>query len=223
MENQARENPAVALLHERIGGVKLIGLTGGIACGKSTVSGMLKELGLPILDADQIARDVVRPGEPAYDEIVREFGTGILNQDQTLNRERLGAIVFNDEIKRRHLEEITHPHVFRVLADQVKRLAQEQHAKAIVIDAALLFESGLADSMDETLVVSVPEDIQLARLMARDGIDRETALRKIASQMPTAEKEERAGHVLDNSGDLETTRAAVALWASQAGISRPRQ
>lgn len=224
MEDQARENPAVALLHERIeSDLKLIGLTGGIACGKSTVSGMMRELGLPVIDADQIARDVVRPGEPAYRAIVEEFGRDILNDDATIDREKLGALVFANEEKRKLLESLTHPHVFRAIAEEVRRLARERRAKAIVIDAALLFESGLSDSMDETVVVSVPEEIQRARLMERDGLSLEDARRRIASQMPTAQKEELAKYILDNSGDRDTTRATVALWAAQAGISRERQ
>lgn len=224
MEDQARENPAVALLHERIeSDLKLIGLTGGIACGKSTVSGMMRELGLPVIDADQIARDVVRPGEPAYRAIVEEFGRDILNDDATIDREKLGALVFADEEKRKKLEALTHPPVFRAIAEEVRRLARERRAKAIVIDAALLFESGLSDSMDETVVVSVPEEIQRARLMERDGLSLEDARRRIASQMPTAQKEELAKYILDNSGDRDTTRATVALWAAQAGISRERQ
>lgn len=211
MEVQARENPAVALLHERMeGDLRLIGLTGGIACGKSTVSGMLRELGLPVIDADQIARDVVRPGEPAHREIVRTFGPGILAGDKAIDREKLGVLVFGDEEKRRRLEELTHPHILRAIAEEVQRLRAERKPRAVVIDAALLFESGLSQSMDATMVVSVPAEIQLARLMARDSLGEEAARKRIASQMSSPEREEKAHCVIDNSGSLEKTRAAVA-------------
>ncbi|HEX5037073.1 MAG TPA: dephospho-CoA kinase [bacterium] len=210
MEAQAREHPEVALLHERLGGdVKLVGLTGGIGCGKSTVSGILRELGLPVIDADQIARDVVRPGEPAYLEIVRRFGQEILDESGSVDRERLGSLVFADGEKRKVLEAITHPFIFRAIADEVHRLSRERKAKVVVVDAALLFESGLSDSMDANIVVSVPEDVQVSRLMARDGISEESAREKIAAQMPTTDKVEKADHVIDNSGGLLDTRAAV--------------
>jgi len=214
MEAQARESPAVALLHERIeGDLKLVGLTGGIACGKSTVSGMLREMGLPVVDADQIARDVVRPGEPAYDEIVGEFGKdpGILNDDGTLDRERLGEAVFADPEKRRRLEAITHPRIFRAIAEEVHRLRRERRPRAVVVDAALLFESGLSESMDRNLLVTAPEDLQILRLTARDGLSEAAARLRIASQMPASEKAEIADYVIDNSGDLETTRAQLGL------------
>lgn len=215
MEIQARENPAVALLHERMeGNVTLIGLTGGIACGKSTVSGILREMGLPVIDADQIARDVVRPGEPAYDEIVAEFGRGVIAGDGTIDRERLGALIFEDDDKRRSLEAITHPCIFRAIAQEVARLRRERNPKTIVVDAALLFESGLADCMDKNVAVTASEDVQLRRLMERDRLDETAARRRIAAQMPSSEKAERAHLLIDNSGTLEETQAAVrALFA----------
>jgi dephospho-CoA kinase len=202
-------------LHERIeGNLTLIGLTGGIACGKSTVSGMFREFGVPVIDADQIARDVVRPGKPAYEKIVAEFGNGILRDDKTIDRERLGALVFADDGKRKALEAVTHPPIFRAITDEVSRLRLERGARAIVVDAALLFESGLADSMDKNVVVSAPEDVQKLRLMARDGLSEEAARARMAAQMPTAEKTEKAHIVIDNSGDLEETRSAVAEAAA---------
>jgi dephospho-CoA kinase len=212
METQARENPAVSLLHERMeGDLTLIGLTGGIACGKSTVSGMIRERGIPVIDADQIARDVVRPGEPAYGRIVERFGRGILSDDRTIDREKLGAIVFSDEGKRSLLEAVTHPRIFHAIVEEVRRLRRERKPKAVVVDAALLFESGLADGMDWNVVVSVPEEIQIPRLMARDGVAEDEARRRVAAQMPASEKTERARYVIDNSGSLEATRAQVAM------------
>jgi dephospho-CoA kinase len=218
MQAQAREHPEVALLHERLGGdVKLIGLTGGIGCGKSTVSGILREMGLPVIDADQIARDVVRPREPAYSEIVRHFGKKILGEGDAIDRERLGALVFADGEKRKRLEAITHPFIFRAIADEVRRLSLERKAKVVVVDAALLFESGLSDSMDSNIVVTVPEEIQVSRLMARDGITEESARRKIAAQMSMSEKAGKADHIIDNSGGLLDTRAAVLELFNPAG------
>ncbi len=216
METQAQENPAVALLHERMeGNLTLVGLTGGIACGKSTVSVILREMGLPVIDADQIARDVTRPGSPAYADVVREFGEAILGNGRMIDREKLGALVFEDDEKRRRLEAITHPAIFRAIAQEVAKLRRERNPKTVVVDAALLFESGLADCMDKNVVVTVSDDLQLKRLMDRDRLDENAARLRIASQMPSAEKAEKAHLLIDNSGTLEETRGTVrALFSS---------
>ncbi len=183
----------------------MLGLTGGIAAGKSLVSGFLKEAGFPILDADQIARDVVRRGLAAYKKIVQTFGSGILQADGEIDRLKLARLVFDDAEKRRLLEAIMHPEIFKKVADSVAALQKAGH-RMIVIDAALLFESGLSDYVDKTLLVRAAPQVQLLRLMERDRLEETEALRRIGSQMPDAEKQKKADFVIDNSGSIEDTR-----------------
>ncbi|RLQ03036.1 dephospho-CoA kinase [Geobacillus stearothermophilus] len=182
-----------------------IGLTGGIASGKSTVSAMMRELGLPVIDADEAARAVVRPGEEAYRQIVAAFGPGILRADGEIDRAKLGAIVFNDEQQRKVLNAIVHPAVRKkMLAEKEAHI--RSGAKTVVLDIPLLFESGLTHWVDKVLVVYVDDDVQLRRLMARNGFTEEEALARIRSQWPMAEKVKRADAVIDNNGTIEETR-----------------
>ncbi|AKU26026.1 Dephospho-CoA kinase [Geobacillus stearothermophilus] len=182
-----------------------IGLTGGIASGKSTVSAMMRELGLPVIDADEAARAVVRPGEEAYRQIVTAFGPGILRADGEIDRAKLGAIVFNDEQQRKVLNAIVHPAVRKkMLAEKEAHI--RSGAKTVVLDIPLLFESGLTHWVDKVLVVYVDDDVQLRRLMARNGFTEEEALARIRSQWPMAEKVKRADAVIDNNGTIEETR-----------------
>jgi dephospho-CoA kinase len=187
----------------------LVGLTGGIATGKSTVDALLRELGCEIIDADVLAREVVEPGEPALEEIVAEFGRGVLEASGRLDRKALGAIVFADPERRRKLEAFTHPRIRERFQRQLEALAARGFRGLVFFDAAVLIESGNYRNMDKLVVVVVDEATQIARLMARDGIDRDEALRKIRSQMPLAEKVKLADHVIDNSGDPATTAARV--------------
>lgn len=210
MQEQERANPAVALLHERIAGnLRLIGLTGGIASGKSTVSRCLEEAGIPVIDADVIARDVVRPGQKAYTEIVNRFGRWVLGEDGEIDRVRLGALVFEDEKARKDLEAITHPEIVREIARRVRDIRQEKDPSLVVIDAALLFESGLSQSMDRNILVTASPDIQMRRVMERDGLSEVETRRRIASQMPSEEKLKLAHFVIDNSGTREETARQV--------------
>ncbi|MGP3559533.1 dephospho-CoA kinase [Geobacillus sp. BK01] len=182
-----------------------IGLTGGIASGKSTVSAMMRELGLPVIDADEAARAVVEPGEEAYRQIVAAFGPDMLQDDGSINRAKLGAIVFNDEQARKTLNAIVHPAVRRkMLAEKEAHI--RSGAKTIVLDIPLLFESGLTAWVDKVLVVYVDDDVQLRRLMARNGFTKEEALARIRAQWPMAEKVKRADAVIDNNGTIEETR-----------------
>ncbi|MED3843772.1 dephospho-CoA kinase [Geobacillus stearothermophilus] len=182
-----------------------IGLTGGIASGKSTVSAMMRELGLPVIDADEAARAVVRPGEESYRQIVAAFGPGILRADGEIDRAKLGAIVFNDEQQRKVLNAIVHPAVRKkMLAEKEAHI--RSGAKTVVLDIPLLFESGLTHWVDKVLVVYVDDDVQLRRLMARNGFTEEEALARIRSQWPMAEKVKRADAVIDNNGTIEETR-----------------
>lgn len=195
--------------------MRVIGLTGGIASGKSLVSRFLKELGAVVIDADQIARDVVRVGSPAWMEIVQEFGEGVCNPDGSLDRKKLGKIVFSERSKLDRLNRITHPYII----SEIKRLLNDYRKSApdsiVVLDVPLLFETGLERMVDEVWVVYVDHQTQLERLMKRDGLSVEDALRKISSQIPLEEKIKLADHVIDNRGDPQETFLQVKrLWES---------
>ena len=196
----------------------LVGLTGGIATGKSTVSEILRRLGAAIIDADQLARDVVEPGQPAWKRIVEEFGPGVRHADGTLDRKTLGAIVFADPERRKRLEALTHPAIRERFLARLDELAAQGFAGIVVFDAAVMIESGNYKNMDRLVVVVTDEATQAARLRARDGTDDAEGWRKIASQMPLAEKARLADYVIDNSGDREATveqvcRVFAALMA----------
>jgi len=187
----------------------LVGLTGGIATGKSMVDTALRELGARIIDADVLAREVVEPGEPALAEIAAEFGPGALGPDGRLDRKALGAIVFADPERRRKLEAMTHPRIRERFLAMLETLAAQGFRGLVVFDAPVMIESGNYRNMDKLVVVITDEPTQVARLMARDGIGRDEALRKIASQMPLAEKAKLADYVIDNSGARDATAAQV--------------
>lgn len=179
-----------------------IGLTGGIASGKSTVADMFASLGAEIIDTDQIAREVVAPGTPALAAITRHFGPDVIAPDGTLDRRRMREIVFADEDERRALEGLLHP---KIRERALERAAASQ-APYVIIAVPLLFESGFNRIVDRTLVVDCPESLQLERLTARDGIDLEEARAMLNAQMDRHERCARADHVIDNSGSLEATR-----------------
>ena len=187
----------------------LVGLTGSIATGKSTVSAMFRSLGCVVLDADMLAREVVEPGEPALAQIVEEFGREVLQPDGTLDRKRLGAIVFGDPARRKRLEQITHP----AIRDRFLRHLAELEARGfdgiVLWDAPVMIETGGHRAMEKLVVVATDEATQRARLQARDGIDAVEAARKIGSQMPVAEKAKLADYVIDNAGDRAATEAQV--------------
>lgn len=182
----------------------VIGLTGSIASGKSTVSNMFREKGIPVIDADIISREVVERGENAYHDIIETFGEEILQKDGSLDRKALGAIIFADEAKRKLLNAIVHPAVRERLLSRRDALL-EGGARCVVLDIPLLFESGLADYADRTLVVYVDEATQLARLMERDQSGEDEARKRIGSQMPLNQKVKLADAVIDNNGTKENT------------------
>ena len=186
----------------------LVGLTGGIATGKSTVSELFRALGCVVIDADVLAREVVEPGEPAYAAIVAEFGPGILQPDGTLDRRKLGAIVFAEPEKRKRLEAITHPRIRERFAQRLQELVAREFAGIVIFDAPVMIESGNYRTMDRLVVVVTDAATQRARALERDG-DREEIERRIASQMPLAEKARLADYVIDNSGGREATIAEV--------------
>lgn len=187
----------------------LVGLTGGIATGKSSVSDMLRRRGCVIIDADVLAREVVAPGEPALAEIASEFGPEVLAPDGTLDRKTLGAIVFADAAKRKRLEAITHPAIRERFARQLAELMARDFDGLVVFDAPVMIESGNYKHMDRVVVVATDESTQRARLIGRDAVAPDEAERKIRSQMPVAEKAALADYVIDNGGDRAATEADV--------------
>ena len=184
----------------------LVGLTGGIATGKSLVSEILRGLGAYIIDADKIAREVVEPERPAWLEIVEFFGKDIINKDKTINRKRLGEIVFNDPVKKRKLEEIVHPRVIEKENRMVKEYLKIKPDGIVIIDAALLIEAGSHKRVDKLIIVYSDKETQTKRLIERDGLSRPDAEKRIASQMPLDEKVKMADFVIDNSKGIEGTR-----------------
>lgn len=198
------------------GKIRVIGLTGGIATGKSSVARILAEQGAVVIDADELSRRAVAPGSPALSRIVAAFGD-VLLPDGSLDRTRVRELVFSDGDKRRQLEQIIHPEI-RQLADQAIADAAAAGQRVVFYMAPLLIEAGRADRVDEIWVVSVSPEVQLQRLMARDGLTREEAERIIASQMPLAEKERYGRIVIDNSGTPEETGHLLArIWAREIG------
>jgi dephospho-CoA kinase len=202
----------------------LVGLTGGIASGKSTVSRQLAELGCHVIDADVLAREVVAPGEPALQAIVEAFGPEALQPDGSLDRTRLGALIFADPGKRRRLEAITHPAIRQRRAAALEELAARGFDGIVVQDAALLIEVGAHADVDRVIVVDAEPAAQRDRLMRRDGLDAAEAERRIASQMPLAEKVKLAHYVIDNSDGPEETAAQVrAVHAALLAEHRARR
>src|SRR5690606_30696636 len=198
----------------------VFGLTGGIGSGKSSVGRHFASRGLPVIDADVLAREAVAPGSPALNELVAEFGEAILDQGGALDRKALAAQVFGNETARQRLNQITHPRVRQLSVERFQSLDAAGEPLACY-EVPLLFESGLADAMRPVVVVSVPRELQLSRSMARDSATREEIQARIDSQLPLAEKEQRADHVIDNSGELSDTlsRADQALRAICVALS----
>ncbi|MBW2467975.1 MAG: dephospho-CoA kinase [Deltaproteobacteria bacterium] len=186
--------------------MQVIGLTGGIASGKSTVSAMLKKAGAIVIDADRIARAVVKKGLPAYREIVAQFGTEILLPDGEINRNMLGDIIFKDHQKKMLLNSIVHPHVDKEVNGQIKKIQKTHPHALIVLDVPLLIEAGMHNNLSEIIVVYTPQDIQIQRLMQRDHISEADAHARVQSQIPIEEKKQQATIVIDNSGTIENTR-----------------
>lgn len=183
----------------------IIGLTGSIASGKSTVSNMLKEMGFPIIDADLVARVVVEKGTKTLEMIKEAFGPDIIHEDGALNREALGEIIFSNPSKRKQLNDIIHPAIRAEMLAQKEHLVQQNHP-IIIMDIPLLFESRLQSFVDRILVVTVTEHKQLERLMARNGFTQKDAKLRIQSQLPLSVKEEGADAVIYNNGTIEETR-----------------
>lgn len=190
-------------------GMILAGLTGGVAAGKSTVARLFQDCGAILVDADVLARQVVEPGKPAWREIVKTFGTGVLRPDRSLNRPALASLVFRAHATRRSLNAIVHPRVAREQARLCREIARKHPEAVVIYDAALLIEAGAHVRMDRVILVTADRPTQLARLRRRDGLSRPEALRRIRSQMPAAAKRRYADYVLDGGRPRRELREAV--------------
>lgn len=194
--------------------MKVIGLTGGIACGKSTVSKMLADLGAAVIDVDMIARKVMKKGTPVWQRVKETFGDEYLLPDGEIDRKKLGELVFSNPEALKNLNSITHPTIQREVLSEIERLKTKGGYKAIVVDAALLIEAGWCDMVNEVWLVVVDKETQIGRLMRRNGLTRQQALNRINSQMDQEAKMRYADRIIDNSHGLEHTRKQVErLWA----------
>ena len=197
--------------------MRLIGLTGGIGSGKSTVAALLRELGATVIDADEATRAVQAPGSPGLKQLVEAFGPEILTPDGALDRPRLAAIAFSDPEARRRLNEIIHPLVREWMAER-QREAAERGDAAVVLEVPLLFETRGAEGLDAVVLVYAPEDVQLKRLIEARGMDEQAARARIASQMPIEEKRRLASHVIPNTGTLGELRTETErTWVDVQG------
>jgi dephospho-CoA kinase len=201
--------------------MRLVGLTGGIASGKSTFAEALRNLGVPVIDADRLAREAVRAGSPALAAIVGEFGPGVVGPDRELDRKGMAARVFSDPLARARLEAIVHPAVRTAVAAETARLAAEGHDLAFY-DVPLLYERGLDGEVDCVVLVHCPPDVQVSRLRARDGLGQAEAEARLGAQLPIDEKAARADVVVSNEGDIASlqARAGPLLRALRSGLSR---
>lgn len=190
----------------------IIGLTGGIATGKSTVSAMLVSRGALLVDADVIAREVMLPGHPVLAAVRERFGPEVMNEDGTLNRKELGQIVFGDQAELQALNDITHPAIRQEIKQQMTTYELQHPDKLVVVDIPLLYESKLDNLFQEVMVVYVPRTLQLQRLRDRDGLDVQGAEQRLAAQMDIEEKKRRADIVVDNSKDLQYTEQQLEQW-----------
>ena len=195
----------------------ILGVTGGIATGKSTVVDVFRKAGVPIVDGDLIAREIVEPGQPALKALVAAFGEEILTEDR-LNRKKLGEIVFNDPAKRQLLDRLLDGYLRGAITDQIKEAAKT--APLVVADTPLLYEADYQQYMDQVAVVYIPKELQLTRLMQRDHLTKEAALQRMKSQLSIEEKRQKADFLFDNQGTREETRQQVLRWLAEKGFSQ---
>lgn len=196
-----------------------LGLTGGIASGKSAVAAMLRELGFSVLDADSLAHKLIEPGQPAYEEVLREFGSAVTDGQGRVDRAKLGALVFADRAKLERLNAIVHPRVAEAVLRQFAEWQCEGTRDAAFVEAALLIESGIHQNLDGLVVTWCRPEQQLERLAAR-GLSKDEARRRIAAQMPVEEKLHYATEKIDCSGTLEQTREQVQALAAKLHRSK---
>lgn len=187
----------------------IVGLTGGIASGKSTVAKMFSEEGGYVIDADIISREVVIPGKRGWQEVVNFFGPDVLNRDDTINRKKLGDIVFSDPEKRKKLEEILHPKIYKEQTRKIGEILKRDSRAIVIVDVPLLIEVNKHKSFDRVILVYVSPQTQLERLMKRDGLSLRDAHRRISAQMPIESKVKYAHYVINNEGSLKKTQERV--------------
>ncbi len=187
----------------------VVGLTGGIASGKSSVARMFKELGAWIMDADELAREVVRPGTPGWKAVVEAFGEEYLLPDGSLDRKKLAGRVFSHPRDKARLEAIIHPRILELRQKRTQEILEREPGAIIIFEVPLLIEKGLQHRVDRVVVVWVPRELQIRRLMERDGLSRREAWKRLKNQMPLDEKVKYAHYVIDNSGSLKETRRQV--------------
>jgi dephospho-CoA kinase len=195
--------------------VKIIGLTGGIATGKSIVASVFRELGAIILDADVIARLVVLPHQPAWEDIVEFFGPQVVNEDESLNRTKIGEIVYNNPDSLKELNRITHPRIMQHYKDELRRIKTEQPDAIVILEVPLLYETNMDKLCQQVVVVYVDRQTQIKRLMKRDNMSYEDAVRRINAQMPMDEKVGRADFVIDNRGSVEETKEKATKYYNE--------
>ncbi len=200
--------------------MRIYGLTGGIGSGKSTIAAMFRDEGIPVVDADRIARDVTAPGEYAYLEIVHRFGRGILRDDGTIDRKKLGDIVFSDPARRAELEAVTHPRIVEGIAYALQKLAAEGH-RTVIVEAALIHEKGRGGMFDAVIGIRCRRRQQVERLVARDGISEDKVELRLSAQMDVDAKAMASDYVIDNSGDLSATRDQVRALAARLKTPAP--
>ena len=193
----------------------IVGLTGGIVGGKSTVASMFRDLGAKIIDADRLGHSVILPYKSAWKKIVKLFGKDILRNDLTINREKLGKIVFADQGFLKKLNEITHPEIIKLIQKEINlaRAKTQNQEKILITDAALIYETKIDRLMDKVIVVYIEEDEQIKRLIKRNNLSKDEALQRIKSQIPMKEKIKMADYVIDNSSSLDKTKKQVEkIW-----------
>ncbi|WP_373229419.1 dephospho-CoA kinase [Cohnella sp.] len=195
-----------------------IGLTGGIATGKSTVAKLLKEHGAILIDLDRIAREVVEPGQSSLLRIAERFGQAVLQEDGSLDRKKLGSIVFADPNERKALEAIIHPEIRTVMKERMIYYESHTPDKLVVVDVPLLYESGMEPYFQEIMVVYVPREIQLQRLMERDKLTAEEAQKRLDAQMAIEDKKSKADIVINNSGSLAQTEQQINRFWREKGF-----
>lgn len=187
----------------------IVGLTGGIASGKSTIADMFKREGAYIIDIDMISRDVVKPGRPAWQDVAHIFGKEVLNEDQTLNRKKVGDIVFSDAEKRKKLEEIIHPKITAEKLMKINEIAKKDNQAIVIIDIPLLIETDKQDTVDKVVLVYTSPQGQIERLVKRDGLSLEDAHKRLTSQMPIENKKKYAHYIINNEEPLEEIQKKV--------------
>jgi len=193
----------------------IVGLTGGIVGGKSTVASMLRDLGAKIVDADELGHSVMLPYRPAWKKIIRLFGKDILQNNLNIDREKLGKIVFTNQTLLKKLNEITHPEIIKLIKKEINLVRNKTHnqEKILIIDAALIYEAKMDRLMDKIIVVYINEDEQIKRLIKRNNLSKEEASQRIKSQIPMKEKVKMADYVIDNSNSLDKTKKQVEkIW-----------